>query len=416
MKANRLVLSIVLMSFATLLSAEKGQFNYIGALSVSKASSERAWVSDLGMGLGTYHMLDYQPLSFMAIGLGFGYASYSADGGSMTTDCLDVAGRLLPVAERDGQSVRPYLVGGMGVRPLWKSMDEAWPGNYHGFAGAGLKYDFDRKPGGSGLDVQAVYEFYTPVKSNLNTMGLRVAYSVAFGKSKGSSSAAAPRKAEAAAPAALKYKNYTVQSGDTLRSIACKQGVYGDCDLYPLLVAANRDQLKSPVLTPGMNLRVVVDVPEDKKAQARRLATEPAWAAWSGARKVEEAKLPAYAGLVPTPTPGASVIDMSKAEGAPAAQTMDYVVKEGDTLWKIACRKEVYGDCELYPLIVATNRETLKSPELTPGMTLKIVKNPSPASQEKARAAAWDPKWAAWRGTQVTKERYMEWKKKQSTQ
>lgn len=51
--------------------------------------------------------------------------------------------------------------------------------------------------------------------------------------------------------------------------------------------------------------------------------------------------------------------------------TQHYVVKEGDTLSKIA--KELYGDPMLYPKIFEANRDILTDPDrIKPGQKLRI--------------------------------------------
>jgi hypothetical protein len=306
---------IIAFSPVASLHAAKGQFNYIGTLGVAKAFSKRVWVEDLSLGFGAYNMIDYQALDWAAIGIGFGVFSYSGEVRSMKLDSVDIAGRLLPFKEKAGSSVRPYLVGGMGVRPIWKNLDETWPGNFHGFAGMGFKFDFDKQPGGSGLDIQAIYEYYTPVKSNMNTIGLRVGYSFTFGKAK-ETSESKPRV----------------------------------------------DAAVAAVVTPV---------------------------------------------AVRTTAPVTSY----------ALQTSSYTVVEGDTYWKIACRSSVYGDCEMYPLLVLANKDTVRKPEdLKPGVVIQVQRNITDKTKAAARSSAWRDDYTKWRGTNVTKSKYDEWKAKRQEQ
>ena len=66
--------------------------------------------------------------------------------------------------------------------------------------------------------------------------------------------------------------NYTVQSGDTLWSIAASRGVYGDATKWRLLYDANRDVLKSPDrLKAGMSLRI----PRAEGASGQAAESEP---------------------------------------------------------------------------------------------------------------------------------------------
>ena len=72
--------------------------------------------------------------------------------------------------------------------------------------------------------------------------------------------------------------NYTVQSGDTLWSIAASRGVYGDATKWRLLYDANRDVLKSPDrLKAGMSLRI----PRAEGASGQAAESEPTGVTYS---------------------------------------------------------------------------------------------------------------------------------------
>jgi nucleoid-associated protein YgaU len=57
-------------------------------------------------------------------------------------------------------------------------------------------------------------------------------------------------------PVAEEFEEYTVESGDTMRSIAEK--VYGDAELWPRIYADNRDVIgpNPDTLHPGARLRI----------------------------------------------------------------------------------------------------------------------------------------------------------------
>jgi hypothetical protein len=59
-----------------------------------------------------------------------------------------------------------------------------------------------------------------------------------------------------------------------------------------------------------------------------------------------------------------------------AGRVDSYIVQAGDTLFKIAERKEVYASGWLYPLIYKANREQIPDPNhLTPGLKLRIPRD-----------------------------------------
>ncbi|MDD5645325.1 MAG: LysM peptidoglycan-binding domain-containing protein [bacterium] len=59
-----------------------------------------------------------------------------------------------------------------------------------------------------------------------------------------------------------------------------------------------------------------------------------------------------------------------------ASKQDTYVVKKGDTLWKISGKSEVYGDPTKWQKIFNSNRDKLNDPkDLKPGMVLVIPRN-----------------------------------------
>ena len=70
-----------------------------------------------------------------------------------------------------------------------------------------------------------------------------------------------------------------------------------------------------------------------------------------------------------------SGLGTGEAQAAPApAQAYDtYVVQQGDSLWSIAAKPEIYGRTSRWRTIYDANRDALKAPDrLKAGMTLKI--------------------------------------------
>ncbi len=66
-----------------------------------------------------------------------------------------------------------------------------------------------------------------------------------------------------------------------------------------------------------------------------------------------------------------------------------YDVQEGDTLWLIAIRPEVYGDPLLWPVLYRANRDQIKDPRrVYEGQTLEVPRNMSEADLEEAREQA----------------------------
>jgi len=66
-----------------------------------------------------------------------------------------------------------------------------------------------------------------------------------------------------------------------------------------------------------------------------------------------------------------------------------YVVNEGEILWGIAARKDVYADPLLWPIIYKANRDQIKDPRrIYPGQVLSIPRGISKAETQEARELA----------------------------
>lgn len=66
-----------------------------------------------------------------------------------------------------------------------------------------------------------------------------------------------------------------------------------------------------------------------------------------------------------------------------------YVVNEGEVLWGIAARKDVYADPLLWPIIYKANRDQIKDPRrIYPGQVLSIPRGISNAETREARETA----------------------------
>lgn len=67
----------------------------------------------------------------------------------------------------------------------------------------------------------------------------------------------------------------------------------------------------------------------------------------------------------------------------------NYIVGNGETLWSIAARSNIYADALLWPLLYQANRDQIRDPrQIYPGQTLSIPRNASEAQKEEAREVA----------------------------
>lgn len=66
-----------------------------------------------------------------------------------------------------------------------------------------------------------------------------------------------------------------------------------------------------------------------------------------------------------------------------------YIVNDGELLWTIAKRPDVYGDPLLWPLLYQANRDQIKDPrKIYAGQTLSIPRSVSEEEKENARHLA----------------------------
>lgn len=85
---------------------------------------------------------------------------------------------------------------------------------------------------------------------------------------------------------------------------------------------------------------------------------------------------PKRAGASPPPVVAPPPLETEEEPAGLSAEPSShdtYVVKQGDSLWSIAAKPEVYGKATRWRRLFDANRETLQTPDaLKPGMTLKI--------------------------------------------
>ncbi len=89
------------------------------------------------------------------------------------------------------------------------------------------------------------------------------------------------------------------------------------------------------------------------------------------------------------PNDRALLVEENRAVDRGADKVRRYKVKEGDNLWRIADRKEVYGNGYLYPLLIKANQDLLKlADDLKVGMLLRVPRAVSYEEKEIAREEA----------------------------
>jgi LysM repeat protein len=300
------------------------------------------------IGGGGQFFADYRPFQEVSFGLGLDYLFFSSPH-SFKVSSADIGGRLYPFDfNQDGEF---YLQGGVGmnVSPLATATQAGLHGHYHGNAGFGYRFCLDKT---TSFDLGAQYDFYSP--QGAPVQGARIKAGLTFGFGEVTEKLFKPElKREHALfiPLWKVTPVYTWKEGDTLREVAAK--LYGDEDFYPLLVDANPTLLAPNVqFRTGMKLNVPVPPRYESGFEAIRI------------KAVRE---------------GAYVHLQNLSEGAANgwgevwAGPSAYTWKKGDTLPSVA--RELYGDEDLYPLLVDANQKRLSHPvNLVPGVVIKVPK------------------------------------------
>jgi nucleoid-associated protein YgaU len=101
---------------------------------------------------------------------------------------------------------------------------------------------------------------------------------------------------------------------------------------------------------------------------------------------LEEQKQKAQVTEKKKPTPRPKKIVKTKPKVVPAN---DYAVGDGENLWTISAKSEVYGEGLLWPLLYQANRDQIKDPrQIFPGQSLSIRRDMTEVDLEDARQRA----------------------------
>ena len=72
-----------------------------------------------------------------------------------------------------------------------------------------------------------------------------------------------------------------------------------------------------------------------------------------------------------------------------ASETIEHLVRPGETLWSIAAQERIYGDPYLWPVIYKFNRDQIKDPaRIYPGQRLQIPVQLDARARSSARVEA----------------------------
>jgi hypothetical protein len=122
---------------------------------------------------------DWRPLPYLSLGTGFDFTHHS-DFGSWQTASWDLGGRIFPLGtDKSGEW---YLQGSLGLNLDTRTLKKEWPGDFHGAVGIGYRAFVNS---GNALDFGAQYDLYSPMGNPLQDLGVKVGWTLLFGKNPG---------------------------------------------------------------------------------------------------------------------------------------------------------------------------------------------------------------------------------------
>lgn len=126
-----------------------------------------------GSGLGNNFRVEYEATPGVALGLALGYDAFTGNGKAAYASNLDATGRLTPI---HAGALGFYMLGGVGANLM--TLQPSWQGHFHALAGLGTQYAMDSN---WGVDLGAVFNFYTPIASPLQTLDFHFGVTYGFG-------------------------------------------------------------------------------------------------------------------------------------------------------------------------------------------------------------------------------------------
>lgn len=312
-------------------------------------------------GMGDSAFLDWRPIQFISFGVG-GQFTYLFDSPSLRwLDTFDIGGRLFPFPAADTGEF--YLQGGVGLNLL------GVPGHYHGFAGFGWRQFLNSDVA---LDTGVQYDFFSPITNPINAASVKVGLTFLFGKNQWSSSSPETTKlSPTTIVLGTNWKGetfYKWKEGDNLEALA--YAAYGDPNLSSLILDANKDLLYRDGFSAGDKLRI------------------PA---------MPQIKITVSSGGSAGNQPGNSETKIENAPSVHNSPVHSYFWRSGDRLPAVA--QKLYGDADMYPLIVDGNDDGHTDPsDIVSGKLIKIPSLPADGRLDDIRLKARkNPHYIFWR-------------------
>ncbi len=306
-------------------------------------------ISNPTLDMGAQVFADFRPVKEIALGVGTEYL-IGLNTSGFSFGSFDLACKIFPFPEREFGEF--YLEGGAGLNfpPYYSQTQTAIPGHFHGIGGVGFLLGVDTN---TAVDLGVQYDFYSPDETSSNAVRVKVGLCFGLGSdvTRILVKSRYLRKEPKPIPLWKIHPNSNWDPNDSLYDLSAK--MYGDEDLFPLIVDAN-PQLWNSAFPFRKGLKVVIPpLPTDKgllEAARNKANNEKAYLYFEN---LSEAAKNGWDGEWKGPA--------------------TYVWRVGDTLTSVA--QDLYGDEDLFPLLVDANKDRLVLPvNLQPGVKIIVPK------------------------------------------
>jgi len=360
-------------NFAITLDAQ-----YSRVIDADKADALGHWNA-----LGGTLFLEFLPVEFFSIGgalnftTHYGIADTTAD--PVFSGYADGVVRVLPLGLKG--KVNPYLLGTIGWNPNSTLQLPGWTGTYHAQAGLGFFWMANAQ---AGMDFGLTYNLFSPEADPLRAASAHMGLTFFTDPT----------------PLTEAKRSRPIPRFDSLQAVAARE--YGDPDLYPILVDANfKNEAKGMTWKPGTPLFIPKPLTPAMIKEALAKARDPFYIK--------------TADSFHDPMLSEEYRKASRATGSywvpVTSKRRSFISFHAESLWDVAARTDVFGDPELYPLLVDANKMRLKRNYPFKPFNL-VVPKPTKEQVDQARLKAWSVEYGIWRGKDITQKEYKDWRDK----
>lgn len=341
-------------------------------------------------GSGGSLQLEWQPIEFFSIGAGADTLLFwgTDTPGITTLESVNLVGRVI---FNSGDPFTIYLIGGYGLNPkLDLKSDLQWGGDYRVLGGLGTWAFLSPKVA---VDLSVVYDYHhqslLPPTDSMQAVDARIGLSFFFENAQKNAGIKA-----SVTPTSTPQAAVPTQVVSEAATAVATQAV---------------SQATTPVTTTAAPVTAApIETPAPKPQAGEQAVGAPSAKEEKSSTEASPVATEQPQSMAPTPVASAPV-----SQVAPAAQKGSVTTAKGDSLWDTAARPDVYGDPELFPLLIEANKDALQPKQyvLDPDKKLTIITDPTQDMIDKARQEAWSRKYQKYGGRRLTPNGYQRWRK-----